>query len=320
MKIVDTILFAYEYEKEVLLAKFNLVADVVDKFLIIESEYTFRGQYKGFQLPLVLQDIRFNKFKEKIEHIKIEGNTFEKMKLSHTEKDYFKIEHFSRAACMDCLVANYDDNDRILITDADEAYDFADPIRRDILLKIFKENPDRGTQQHNIKMWFDFDNACLWPDKYLPSHPLKLLKNGSSTFYNKVSNCIITPTPILTCFEWAYAFKEKDNWSKVNSFAHDKYTEPSMEAAYLGNHWHRERARGEVLGRDLYDWFETIELTEENSPAYVRENLERLKVNTINLDYAAYRVQNYGVAPHPALQYGFLGNNKIKKECNFYKR
>jgi hypothetical protein len=320
MKIIDTILFAYEYEKEVLLAKFNLESEVVDKFLVIESEYTFRGQYKGFQLTKVLEDKRFEPFKEKIKHLKIKGNTFENMGLSHIEKDYFKIEHFSRAYCMDYLVENYDDNDLILITDSDEAYDFSDPVRRDVLLKIFKENSDRGTQQRNIKMWFDWDNACFWSDKYLPSHRLKLLKNGSSSFYNKVSNCITTPTPILTCFEWAYAFPAEANWNKVNSFAHDKYTLPSMDRAYLGNHWHREPARGEILGRDPFDWFETIVLTEENSPKYVRENLENLKVNTINPNYAEYRVQNYRISPHPAMNYGFLGNNKIKKECNYYKR
>ena len=68
------------------------------------------------------------------------------------------------------------------------------------LLGRGREYPDRGTQQRNIKMWFDFDNACFWPDKYLPSHPLKCLKDGSSTFYNKVSNCVTTPTSVLTCF------------------------------------------------------------------------------------------------------------------------
>src|SRR5262249_35713713 len=96
-------------------------------------------------------------------------------------------------------------------------------------------------------------------------------------------------------FEYTFCFPPEAMWRKLNSFIHDGYTKEDLEKALLTNHWVKAPARGERPGHQTYDWLETVELTEQNSPRYVRDNLARLKTNVIPPDYREHRKRLYGV-------------------------
>lgn len=97
-------------------------------------------------------------------------------------------------------------------------------------------------------------------------------------------------------FEYTCCFPAEDIWKKLNSFIHDGYKQEELANAIKANHWVKAAARGEYPGqRGEEDWFETVELTEQNSPRYVRENLARLKTGIIPANYRETRRQLYGV-------------------------
>jgi hypothetical protein len=67
-KIVDY--FIYFNEKELLELRINLLKDVVDEFIIIESNYTFSGQLKPYTCRQIIEDL--NLPKEKIRLLEID--------------------------------------------------------------------------------------------------------------------------------------------------------------------------------------------------------------------------------------------------------
>ena len=89
--------------------------DHVDKFVLVESEETFRGNPK----PLYYQENKhlFEKFADKIIHVIVKGH-FE----SNNKRDYWKVwerEYFQRDQIMRGLT-ECQDNDIIIISDVDE--------------------------------------------------------------------------------------------------------------------------------------------------------------------------------------------------------
>jgi len=66
MKIIDTIMFCNEYD--MLELRLRIMADYVDKFVIIECDKTHSGVYKGFNLENHLG--RYSQWMDKIEYVK----------------------------------------------------------------------------------------------------------------------------------------------------------------------------------------------------------------------------------------------------------
>lgn len=320
IKVIDCCLISDIFEGNCLEIKLNCESDVVCEWVLIESPYSFRGEYKGACCETLLRQERFKPFLDRIKVITIEENLFEKLCQGHCEKEYFKVEFASRAACWDYIREKYEDDTRVLVSDVDELIDFADQKRRDKFFEICSRKISKGFQLHQLKYWWDITNLSFAP-KYMPVHTISSLRLGTTSFTHRNNDCQqINDTDIICAFEYAYSFSLEDNFKKCSTFAHDRYTVGSLHRSQMLNCWHRDAARGEVLGRDVYDWFETIELNEYNTPKFVLENLNRFKINAIDPNYASNRVNIYGwTNPHPALMYGFLGKNKIAKQCNYYR-
>jgi len=316
MKVISTFLFSEIHEQNVLWTKLSCESSGVDKWIAIESPYSFRGNPKPVNIKEILQEKRFEPFQDRINIITIQDNLFKENNLTHCEKDYFVVEKLSRAACMWSL-DNYPDDTRVLVGDVDELIDFSNEARKNEFFKICKEY-DGSWQAKQMKFWWDYDNLSFYP-KYMPVHTLGSLRAGKTSFAPRNDHCKTIPSENMLAFEYAYSFDLAGNFSKVSTFSHDRYNQECIEQAWLGNSWHKTQARNERLGDQAWDWFETIELNETNAPLFVLENLDKLKVNTVNPDYATYRVAN-GFPPHPAMNMGFLMKNRIKKIYNYYKK
>ena len=312
MKIVSTFLFARAYEVNVLLCKLHSEYEWVGEFIGIESKYDTHGNYKGLTLNKVLEGKEFEPFLDKITVL---SNVESFYSGDYDEQNNLLCEFNSRAYCWDYVKGKYSDNDWLLLEDADEMLDFSNPQRRDILLDIFKKESG-SIQIPQQRMWWDFDNLSLY-EKYEPCHQVGKLKEIEHPFHHRNKNCKTVHTPTFCAYEYSHCFSRDENWIKVTTSAHDKYQKSTMDSAYSLNTFHKEPNRGERLSYP-HDFFETIELTQENSPKFVLDNIEKLRVSTIDPNYGENRKITFNCHPHPCFQYNLLKGNKIKNDYFSY--
>ncbi len=286
MKIIDCFLMSEQFEGDLLEIKLNLEHEAVDKFVIIEGEYTFRGEYKGSNIANLLREERFRSFLDKIHLISIKENLFHG---EPGELEYFEVEHVSRAACL-TYIKSFSYDTWVILSDVDESLDFSDVARKNYILNTLAENTG-GVQFKNLRYWYDFDNLNFMTDKRIPIYSLSHLIKNTNIFRGRNNDCVLYNPPNPVGFEYTYCFAVENNWRKLNTFSHDKYEKQSLENGLKYNHWHRCPSRGESVGQSEWDWFETVILNESNSPKFVRDNLDRLKVNTVNPRYAEDRIR-----------------------------
>jgi hypothetical protein len=298
MKVVDTFLFSEAYEAELLLTKLHLESPLVDEFVLIESSQTFRGEEKGLQARKMLEsDERFSRFLSRITVFSHPGRLFEGPPGYNT---YYQNEERSRASCQAHVLANYSDEDWVIVSDVDEAVDCCDTDRRCQFTECLSRSAGNSASLEfgHYRYWYDFDNRCYWTGIRTPVIQVGTIRRGLGSL-----NCRSRPRHTVQLpagdrplfFEYTFCFPAEACWRKLNSFIHDGYTVEELEKSLATNHWVKSAARGERPGeRGDEDWFETVELTEQNSPQYVRDNLARLKTNLIPKDYRENRKRLYG--------------------------
>jgi len=114
MKIIDT--FIFNDEVDMLNVRLEMLYDVVDYFILVESDETFKGNSK----PLYYTENKnnFSKYNDKI--IVIINNSLEFKSIEHNEGNFAR-ENFSRDIIKDSLInLNLDENDIVLHSDLDE--------------------------------------------------------------------------------------------------------------------------------------------------------------------------------------------------------
>jgi beta-1,4-mannosyl-glycoprotein beta-1,4-N-acetylglucosaminyltransferase len=118
MKIIDA--FIFYNELDLLKYRLNILNDVVDNFIIVESTHTFFGRPK----PLFFNENKhlFNKFSDKIIHIIVEDFPYKIENSPHV--DTWNNETFQRnAVSRGISKINLDENDFIIMADLDEIPD-----------------------------------------------------------------------------------------------------------------------------------------------------------------------------------------------------
>jgi beta-1,4-mannosyl-glycoprotein beta-1,4-N-acetylglucosaminyltransferase len=117
--------FTYFNEKELLYYRLKHLWSWVDKFVIVEADYTHRGVYKGFTLENLLDTELFLWAKDKIIYVKKEIDlpsnlqTYQYQNHYQENSPYWMIENQQRNSIMDGLGETNDD-DIIIIGDLDE--------------------------------------------------------------------------------------------------------------------------------------------------------------------------------------------------------
>ena len=114
MKIIDT--FIFNDELDLLNVRLEMLYDVVDYFILVESDENFKGNRK----PLYYTENKnnFSKYNDKI--IVITNNSLKFKSIEHNEGS-FKRENFSRDIIKESLInLNLDENDIVLHSDLDE--------------------------------------------------------------------------------------------------------------------------------------------------------------------------------------------------------
>ena len=293
MKVIDTFLFSEAYEDDLLYIKFKLENDGVDYWVIQENKYTLQGDEKGIFAQEVLKQERFAEFRNKV--VVLSGDWLHRP----NEKDEsvnFERENLQRTMATEFILNNFSNEDtKIIVSDTDESLDFSDCYRKDRINNIIRNTHD-VVYIGRMRYWYDYDNRCYLPNIRIPVVDISALIHNPNILgqVRHWQGLTFDAGEEPLAFEYSYVFRDMEAvWRKKCTYSHTNFTKESVEIGLECNHWPRAIERGEKIGDNPHDFFEIVELTEKNSPAYIRENLATLKTNIVNKDYKEARKQRY---------------------------
>jgi beta-1,4-mannosyl-glycoprotein beta-1,4-N-acetylglucosaminyltransferase len=157
MKIVDG--FTFYNEMDMLTYRLNILNDVVDYFIIVESTHTHVGNPK----PLFFEENKqkFVQFSHKIVHIIVDDLPFKAPNINYQNSEQWMNEHFQRAAIQRGLdKIQLDNEDCLIVSDLDE---IPDP---NVLKRIRDGNNPITVAKLGMDLYYynlvsKFDN-CVW--------------------------------------------------------------------------------------------------------------------------------------------------------------
>ena len=138
--------FMYNNEELLLDLRLNILSKYVKKFILVESTIDHQGNKKKNLFKIE----NFNKFKDKIIHLKIDN--FPKELTSTWERENFQRNYISKST------KNLLDDDYIIISDVDEIPNFSS-------LKNFENYKFTAFQQSNFCYKFNIKNIT-YPNWY----------------------------------------------------------------------------------------------------------------------------------------------------------
>lgn len=233
MKVYDC--FLYSYNPDILEIRLNVLNDVVDKFIIVESPYNWHGMFKGLSFAHPENLKRFEKFLHKIEYVSV----FDMPKYEHLESDgpedaALRLETFNRDAIIRGLNA-VDDNDIVIISDFDE-------IPKPEIIKNIKAS-GQGSISALTCLYFKFklNSLMLGVEKWWTNSvivPGKLVKNNSiSKIRWETRNAIVagstvyedTNIELITSAGWHFSWVGDAAFinEKLDGYRHNEFRDES---------------------------------------------------------------------------------------------
>jgi beta-1,4-mannosyl-glycoprotein beta-1,4-N-acetylglucosaminyltransferase len=219
MKIIDCFLFYNEID--LLNYRLNVLNDIVDYFVIVESKYTFSGKEK--KLYLEENKHLFAKFKDKIIHLIVNDIPYKYPNIDYSKNEQWQNEFHQRNAIQVALNQMMLENeDAILISDVDEIID-------PIFLKKIK-NGEIPFNFHSIELDFYYYNLNSkkmeeWRDyaKIISYQLFQELKLSCSKIRN--SYC-----PVLEKAGWHLSYFGDVNYikNKIETFSHQEFNQESF--------------------------------------------------------------------------------------------
>ena len=280
-KIYDSFLFFNELE--ILDLRMNILNEVVDYFVIVESTITFSGKPK--KLYFEENKPRFDKFKDKIIHIIIDDtptdfsgisllpnaeytpikntillhlNEFESWK---TLDKPWSIEAFQRESIIRGLI-NCNDDDIIVLSDADE---IPDPIKlskiREFVDEIFN---------FNLNMYYYYLN--MYMRNYWPGPKVGTWSKLKTLSLNNLRQHKHT-TKTIEDGGWHFSFigDKMKIIEKIEAYSHQEFNNKHIKDNITSNI---------LAGNDIFfretECFTQVPI-DDSYPKYLRDNLEKYK-------------------------------------------
>lgn len=301
MKLIDTFLFSEPFESEVLLLKLMLAGNRIDQWILIENAYTFQGEYKGhFAQQIIDGDERFKPYKDRIRIISANTNILDSSS-GISDIQTFQVEYWQRDLATE-LVLQLQDEDWVFVSDSDEAIDLTDEARYQEVLAQIASKGNQVLSPTRKRYWFDFDNEYKNLGG-IPLVPVRLLRKGLSlsdarrTYTSggreKWKNIIV--------FEYSHCFTMDQITRKYKTFAHVGINHADILEGLKYNQRILKKEIKSILAFSDQFFFWTVPLNKENSPKYVRENLDKLKTHVVDVNYKKNRREAY---PH---LFNFMG-------------
>jgi beta-1,4-mannosyl-glycoprotein beta-1,4-N-acetylglucosaminyltransferase len=220
MKIIDC--FTFYNEIELLTYRLNLLNEVVDYFIIVESKYTHVGKEK----KLYFNDNKnlFNEFEKKIIHIILDELPYKYPNINFKNEEQWINEQHQRNCIHEGIKQiNLNDDDYIIISDLDE-------ITNPNLLKQIKNENILFNKIINIDMKLYYYNLnCLLNCEW--RFP-KILNYGKYKLLNISCNSIRTYNCNETFFNagWHLSYFGNSDFikNKIINFAHQEYNNETI--------------------------------------------------------------------------------------------
>lgn len=199
MVLIDS--FIFYNELDLLIYRLNILDAIVDKFILVESKYTF----SGFEKPLFynLNKNLFEKFNHKIIHIIVEDMPFKVPNINYQKSEQWQNEYYQRNCIkigVDSIINSLTDEDIITTSDIDEIpnpkllsdiknnhqdYDKTNLNRLELDMYYYNLNymVGDGKNWHGIKLFnvksykilnLTFQNMRIWEH----THNVPIIKNG----------------------------------------------------------------------------------------------------------------------------------------------
>jgi Glycosyltransferase family 17 len=300
MKIVDTFLFSEPHEKEILLIKLHLESPYTLEWIIVESEYTFQGEFKGlFARQIIDNDERFEPYRSRI-HI-ISGR-LKNPPLDYTRSDIdtqgMNSERRQRSLAREYIINKYTDDTWVLLSDSDEIIDFTETANYELLVRHVQASKNGLVFVPRRRFWYDFDN--LW--NAIRSTPLVtvaqiraaegemalgFLRSDHIGYQQQWERTIL--------FEYSFCYTYNQILRKFSTTPHGGMTQDEIAQSIRCNHMPISKFRKMRLDLHSSLWMEKVTLSPQNSPKYVREHLEQLRTNVVDANYRQNRRTDY---PH----------------------
>ena len=263
--------FTFLNKNTLLDIRLNTLKDIVDKFVVIESNKTFVGRPK----PKNFDERFLEEFPDKIIYVYLEDKL--------NARNPWENETIQRNYILDVLKQqNCSDDDIILISDIDE---IPDPIA----IEYYKQNPEgvNSLLQNFYNCYLNLHNCTESPWKKAKILQYKEFFNPEnrptliSSAYIPELNEDITPTCIrlMTVYKsirggWHFSYlggAEAIKY-KIENFSHQEFNTPN----YTDINIIKERLFNEedILGRNLV--FEKVDI-DNSFPKYIVENKEKFK-------------------------------------------
>jgi len=298
MKLVDLFSFSEPHEADVLWVKLNLAASGMNEWIVIENEYTFRGERKGHTFAAIFYgQRRFDAFHRRVRYlpcsIPLKGHIATR---DGVYDDIAReVEYQQREIGRSYVLANYQPEDIVLLSDCDECVDLSHKGRRDLLASRLEECEDFMRIPHT-RFWYDYDN--LWSEvRSIPAVRVGYLRSSDARLSEiRFLHCGTNATQMWeqqVAFEYSYCFDRLGVLRKHDTFFHTGFLRSEVETAIACNHRPVSSLRGQTLDLKPEWWFRQVRLTETNSPQFVREHIHMLRTNTVPADYRRRRRHRY---------------------------
>ena len=294
-KLFSTFLFSEPYEKEVLYAKLCIESTGIEHWVIVENSFTFQGEHKGNHLERIFaEDRRFDKFQNKITVVSAEIEFPEIDFSQDVHLQGLSAERKQRELAREPLEKICSANDWIMITDADEILDCSSDSRMELLLGKMTTCKGNWLRLPRRRFNYDFDN--LWSEHR--STPLvkaeHLLKSDDPiALYRNRTIGVRSRWGSTMVFEYSFCFPKEQIVRKYETFGHPGLAQKEIIRAIESNRAAIFKESQSQLSCAPKFWFKKVALTEENSPTFIRENLQRLKTNTVPDNYQENRIQHH---------------------------
>jgi len=325
MKVIDSFMFSEPHEKELLLLKLEMENEIVDEWVIIESSYSFQGEYKGHYINSILsEDTRFLPYRSKIKVFEQNTNfsrfyvmtPFEYLrryiKCKHpksrndvvalSEEAAFFAETHQREVTIDYVLATYSYSDILLLTDVDEMFDATNTIKKESFLNALMSSESYFKIRRKVFI-YDFDNLTSRM-RFIPVIRIGSInklgtKSGIAQYIRQqllwgVMKEIKLDEDIF--YEFSYCFDKNGIIRKTRTFSHTGRGEVVIERALQCNHSFKDIS---MINQDFFDdkenWFEKIDVNDRNLPSIIVDRFEQLRTNSVADNYKELREKYYGL-------------------------
>jgi hypothetical protein len=148
------------------------------------------------------------------------------------------------------------------------------------------------------RYWYDVDNRYV-PLLALPMATVGYVRDHDASLADlrapdrNYTGKLQMPTDLPVAFEYSSCFPAEQIRRKLDTQSHVGHTPAELRQSLRANH--RPASAQRATSVELGDrWmFQTVPLTEDNSPRYVRENLDRLRTGVVDPDYEQHRRTDY---------------------------